>query len=217
MLIGEAPGNGKAQTLKIDEVKSREPSRILCNNSTSVNDAPPINPTLQLAMQHLEKYDNVNDCDLSLRGRPVSEMESEEDCNLERSALEQKDEINPFSNQYKTSPPHHLKQEMMLLEVFALSFKRMVHVCEETVSTSILIVQQHIPMLGLLEGKVVKQVPGLDQCQEQVKDQELNFAGTELKIKFTVVTVTKVTVGLVRNAEYLCPYIQKITPVMIQM
>ena len=46
MLNGEAPGNGKAETLKIDEVKSREPSRILCNNSTSVNGAPPINPSL---------------------------------------------------------------------------------------------------------------------------------------------------------------------------
>ena len=105
ILKGETAGNGKAQTLKIDEVKSSEPSRILCNNSTSVNNAPPINPSLQLAMLYLEKCDNVNDCDLSLRGRPVSGMESEEDCNLKRSALEQKDEINPFSNQNKTSAP----------------------------------------------------------------------------------------------------------------
>ena len=41
-------------------------------------------------------------------------------------------------------------------------------------------------MLGLLEGKVVKQVPGLDLCQEQAKDQELNSAGTELKIRFVI-------------------------------
>ena len=105
ILNGEAAENGKAQMLRADKVKTREPSRILCNNSTSVNDAPPINPSLQLAMQYLDKYDNVNDRDLSLRGRPVSGMESEEDCNLERSALEQKDEINPFSNQNKTSAP----------------------------------------------------------------------------------------------------------------
>ena len=102
----------------------------------------------------------------------------------------------------------HLKQEMMLQEVFALSFKRMVHVCEETVSTFILIVQQHILMLGLLEGKVVKQVPGLDQCQE------LKLAGTELKIIFAIVIVIKVTVGLVQNADsvrikYLCLHIKK--------
>ena len=97
-LNGESAGNGKAQTLKRDKVKSREPSRILCN-STSDNEAPPINPSLQLAMQYLETYDNVNDCDL--RGRPVSGMESEEDANLERSVLEQKDEINPFSDRNK--------------------------------------------------------------------------------------------------------------------
>ena len=82
ILNGEYAGNGKAQTLKRDEVKSREPSRI----SASDNEAPPINPSLQLAIQYLEKYDNVNDCDL--RGRPVSGMESEEDANLERSVLE---------------------------------------------------------------------------------------------------------------------------------
>ena len=46
-------------------------------------------------MQYLEKYDNVSDCDL--RGRPVSV--SDEDFNLKRFALEQKDKINPFSNQ----------------------------------------------------------------------------------------------------------------------
>ena len=95
ILNGESAGNGKAETLKRDKVASREPSRI----STSDNEAPPINPSLQLAMQYLEKYDNVKDCDL--RGRPVSGMESEEDANLECSVLEQKDEINPFSNRNK--------------------------------------------------------------------------------------------------------------------
>ena len=95
ILKGESAGNGKPKTLKRDEVKSREPYRI----STSDNEAPPINPSLQLAMQYLEKYDNVNDCDL--RGRPVSGMESEEDANLERFVLKQKDEINPFSNRNK--------------------------------------------------------------------------------------------------------------------
>ena len=57
ILNGESAENGKAQTLKRDEVKSREPSRILY--STSDNEAPPINPSLQLAMQYLEKYDNI--------------------------------------------------------------------------------------------------------------------------------------------------------------
>ena len=103
ILNGEAAGNGKAQTLKRDEVKNRELSRILCNNSTSVNDAPPINPSLQLATKYLEKYDNVSDCDL--RDRPVSGMKSEEDFDLERSVLERKDEINPFSNRNKASAP----------------------------------------------------------------------------------------------------------------
>ena len=103
ILNREAEGNGKVQTLKRDEVKSRELSRILCNNSTSVNDAPPINPSLQLATQYLDKYDNVNDCDL--RDRPVSRMESEEDFDLERSVLERKDEINPFRNRNKASAP----------------------------------------------------------------------------------------------------------------
>ena len=99
ILNGESAGNGKSQTLKRDEVKNREPFRVLFN-STSDNEASLINPSLQLAMQYLEKYDNVNDCDL--RGRPVSGMESEENANLARSVLEQKDEINPFSNRNKT-------------------------------------------------------------------------------------------------------------------
>ena len=64
----------------------------------------------------------------------------------------------------------------------------MVHVCKETVSTFILIVQLHISVLGLLEGKVVKQVSGLNLCQEQAKDQGLTSAGTELKIKFVILT-----------------------------
>ena len=110
---------------------------------------------------------------------------------------------------------------MMLQVVFALSFKRMVHVCDETVSTFILIVQWHIPMLDLLEGKVVKQVPGLDLCQEQAKDQELNFAETELEIRFIIVTMIEVTVVLVQNADFhiknLCPHTQKIAPIMIQI
>ena len=63
ILNGESAENGKSQTLKRDEVKSREPFRILFN-STSDNEASLINPSLQLAMQYLEKYDNVNDCDL---------------------------------------------------------------------------------------------------------------------------------------------------------
>ena len=97
----------------------------------------------------------------------------------------------------------------------------MVHVWDETVSTFILIVQRHIPMLGLLEGKVVKQVPGLDLCQEQAKDQEPNFVETELKIKFIIVTVIEVTVALVQNTDFhiknLCPHTQKIAPIMIQI
>ena len=44
ILNEESAGNGKAQTLKRDEVKSREPSGILY--STSDNEAPPINPSL---------------------------------------------------------------------------------------------------------------------------------------------------------------------------
>ena len=160
ILNGESAGNGKAQTLKRDEVTSREPSRI----STSDNEAPPINPSLQLAMQYLEKYDNAKDCDL--RGRPVSGMESEEDANLECSVLEQKDEINPFSNRNKAGA--HLRGQTRNIGelVFAMSFKRMVDVCEETVSTFILIVQRHIPLLGLIKGKVVKLVPGLDLGQK---------------------------------------------------
>ena len=43
-----------------------------------------------------------------------------------------------------------------------------------------------------MEGQVVKQVPGLDLCQEQAKDQELNSAGTELKIRFVIVTMLEI-------------------------
>ena len=138
---------------------------------------------------------------------------------MERSALEQKDEIHPFSNQNKTSAL--LRGQARNDVAGGINFKRMVHVCEETVSTFISIVQQHIPVLGLSEGKVVKQVPGLDQCQEYAKDQELNFAGTELRIEFAIVTLIEVTVVLVQNADFhiknLCPHIQKMTPIMIQM
>ena len=79
-------------------------------------------------------------------------MESEENANLAHSVLEQKDEINPFSNQNKAGAHLRGKQETLLQLVFAMSFKRMVHVCEETVST--------------IEWKVVKLVPALDLCQK---------------------------------------------------
>ena len=103
---------------------------------------------------------------------------------------------------------------------FALSFKRIVHICEETVSTFILIIQLHIPMLGLLERKVVKEVPGLDLCQEQAKDPELTSTGT-VKIKFVIVTVIEVSVVMVQNADFhiknLRPLLQKIAAIMTQI
>ena len=75
-----------------------------------------------------------------------------------------------------------------------------------------------------IRGKVVKQVPSLDLCQEQAKDQELNSAGTELKIRFVIVTMIEISYGSNQNAKFhiknLCPHIQKIAPqppVMIQI
>ena len=212
MLNGEAPGNGKAQTPKIGEVKSREPSRMLCNNSISVNDALPINPSLQLAMQYIEKYDNVNECDLSLRGRPVSEMESEEDCNLERSALEQKDEINPFSDQNKTSAPQAGND---VAGGISFEFQKngacMRRNCKHI----------HFNRTAAYPnvGSIIVESSKTSPRPRPMPRTEIRR--TELKIKFTIVTVIKVTVGLVQNADfrirYLCPHIQKITPVMIQM
>ena len=65
-------------------------------------------------------------------------------------------------------------------------------------------------LLGLIEGKVVKLVPGLDLCQNKAENQELNSAGTELKIKFVIIIVIEVTVVMVQNADFhiknLCPH-----------
>ena len=63
--------------------------------------------------------------------------------------------------------------------------------------------------------------PGLDLCQEQAKDEELNSAGTELKIRFVIVTMIEISYGSNQNAKFyiknLCPHVQKIAPVMIQI
>ena len=72
------------------------------------------------------------------------------------------------------------------------------------------------PTVGPIRGESLEQIPGLDLCQEQTKDQELNSAGTELNIKFVIVTVIEFTVAMVQNVNLhiknLCPHIQKITP-----
>ena len=60
---------------------------LLMMNTIEEEKYDPTDPAGQLAMQYLEKYDNVNCCDL--KRRPVSGMESEED--LERSVLKQED------------------------------------------------------------------------------------------------------------------------------
>ena len=144
-------------------------------------------------MQYLEKYDNVNECDLSLRGRPVSEMESEQDCNLERSALEQKDEINPFSDQNKTSAPQAGND---VAGGICFEFQKNGVCIRRNCKYIHFNCTAAYPNVGSIRGKVLKQVPGLDQCQE------LKFAGTELKVRFAIVTVIKVTVGLVQNADF---------------
>ena len=55
--------------------------------------------------------------------------------------------------------------------------------------------------------------PGLDLCQEQAKDQELNSAGTELKIIFVIVTMIEISYGSNQNAKFyvknLCPLCSK--------
>ena len=77
------------------------------------------------------------------------------------------------------------------------------------------------PGVRPIRGEVLKQVLGLYQCQEQTKGQGPNSEGTELKIRFVMVTVIEVTVIMVQNVDLhmitLCLHIQKLIPLVNEL
>ena len=75
--------------------------------------------------------------------------------------------------------------------------------------------------VGHISGESSKTSPMPRTLLRTGKDQELNSAGTELKIRFVIVTTIEITYGSNQNAKFhiknLCPHIHKIAPIMVQV